>query len=440
MGGKAAILLVMGFSAIFLVFGYNFNNQTTRAVDNMHKYYAEAVVHNIATTGINLAANAIFLDPTWNNGYNDIDFEGGTFTVTVNVPANDTNSIQVSSTATFADISKTIIVILRPFRFSRFAYYSVQEGTGIWWTSNDVVRGPFHTQDVLRVQGRPQFWDRASYKGGLEYYNNDDEVNVPQFYKGHATGVDLHLPEGAVNDLEPFADENGFKFEAYSTTTTTTESYYDYWGRLRTRTVTTTTDYDDFYLEFNEDSVTYKVESNGPETTVLASDFAPNGVIYIKNGNLHINGVVEGRYSVVANGDSKGRVYLEDDIVYKTDPRTDPQSNDLLGIVAYNQILIADNPNNNNSINIHASMFSENAGFGAENHANRGIDGNINLFGGVIQKTRQPVGTFTVNRWTGATTISSGFNKQYFYDSRLRFQAPPEFPGAQAYQIVSWYE
>ncbi len=34
MGGKAAMLLVLGFSLIFLVFGSNFNSLSTRSVDN----------------------------------------------------------------------------------------------------------------------------------------------------------------------------------------------------------------------------------------------------------------------------------------------------------------------------------------------------------------------------------------------------------------------
>ncbi len=42
MGGKAAMFLVLAFSLIFLVFGSNFNNLSTRAVDNNAQYY----IHN----------------------------------------------------------------------------------------------------------------------------------------------------------------------------------------------------------------------------------------------------------------------------------------------------------------------------------------------------------------------------------------------------------
>ncbi len=80
------------------------------------------------------------------------------------------------------------------------------------------------------------------------------------------------------------------------------------------------------YLTFKNDSISYKFSSGGLETTVLATELAPNGVIYAKGANLRIKGVVKGSYTVVA----ENRVYLDDDVVYETDPRTDPTSTDLL--------------------------------------------------------------------------------------------------------------
>ena len=77
MGGKAAMFLVMAFSLIFLVFGSNFNNLSTNAVDNNTNYYVHNMSHNIAIAGANLAANQVFLDKTWDAGYEDLPFQGG---------------------------------------------------------------------------------------------------------------------------------------------------------------------------------------------------------------------------------------------------------------------------------------------------------------------------------------------------------------------------
>ena len=64
----------------------------------------------------------------------------------------------------------------------------------------------------------------------------------------------------------------------------------------------------------------------------------------------------------------------------------------------------------------------------------RKVGGNINLIGGIIQDTRQAVGTFSGGK------IVSGFAKQYKYDDRFLVASPPFFPGTGGYEIVSWYE
>jgi len=440
MGGKAAILLVLGFSTIFLVFGFNFNNLTLRAVDNLSEYYIATNAQNIAASGANIAANKIFIDPTWTAGYNNIPFSGGSYSISVDILDPVRNVRRVTSVGNYGSTSKTIQVILQPTKFSQFAYFCQIEGN-IWWTSKDTVWGPFHTQDWMQVQGHPMFYGKATTKKGMKYYTNEAS-DIPQFLGGYEKGINLDLPDDKVKDFEAFADDNGAKFEASSGIQTYTERYWNNRNRRwETRTRTRMTTVDDFYITFKGDSLSYKEESTGAETTVLAQDFAPNGIIYAKDANLHISGTVKGQYTVAAYGPSSGlgRVYLEDDITYYTDPRTNPNSTDLLGIIARNEVLIADNANNRHDINIDASIYSEKEGFGAENHDGRSVDGNINLYGGIIQKKRQAVGTFSTDRW-GRTTSVSGFNKRYKYDERLMFMAPPEFPATDSYQIVSWYE
>ena len=73
MGGKALVLVISGFSLIFLVIAQNFGSVSNRSVDNYVDYYNESVAHNIAVSGANIAANEIYIDPTWDDGYNNID-------------------------------------------------------------------------------------------------------------------------------------------------------------------------------------------------------------------------------------------------------------------------------------------------------------------------------------------------------------------------------
>ena len=131
-----------------------------------------------------------------------------------------------------------------------------------------------------------------------------------------------------------------------------------------------------------------------------------------------------------------GNVYIDDDITYNDNinfnEKSDP-SNDLLGIIAKKDVLITDN-SYTKDINIHGAIFCEDGGFGAENHSSRGADGSINLVGGITQKIRRAVGTFS------GTKILSGYNKSYRYDARLQRIAPPSFPDTKQFVVVSWLD
>jgi len=403
MAGKAALFLVLGFSIIFLTIGKNFGGLSTRAVDNLTDYYTETVAHDIAVSGANMAANKVFLDPTWTAGYHDVSYANGNLNVTVNVVDAFKNIRQINSVGSFNGVTSNVSVTLQPSKFSKFAYYSISEGGTIYWITGDTVWGPFHTQDYLRVSGNPVFWGKATTKRKLI---KNPSSSQPKFYGGFEKGVDLPLPTDGLTPIENAADAGGHKF----------------------------TGQDTVYLTFAVDSLKIKYSYSGPTTTVLTSAYAPNGVIFAKDAVVRLQGIVKGQYSVVASGSTKGKIYLDDNIVYNTDPRVDPTSEDMLGIIAKNEIFITDNAANNDDINIHGSIYSESKGFGAEHYSTRPISGEINLLGGIVQNTRQAVGTFS------GSSINHGFSKRYRYDERLMFSSPPMYPGTGSFEIVSWLE
>jgi len=83
MGGKGAILLVLSFSILFMIFGNRFGWLATDSVENYADYYIETKAHNIAVSAANIAANAIFFDGSWDDGFDEIDFNGGEIEVTI---------------------------------------------------------------------------------------------------------------------------------------------------------------------------------------------------------------------------------------------------------------------------------------------------------------------------------------------------------------------
>lgn len=408
MSGKATLLLIVGFSIIFLIVSRNFGDVSNRAVDNFINYHKETIAHDLAVSGANIAANNIFMDPTWDEGYDDVQFQNGTMNISVQILDAFKNIRQITSQGTYQGYTHTAKVVLAPSKFSKFAYYSVSEGGTIWWTASDTVWGPFHTQDYLRAHKHPVFFGKATTKRSTIYYTNE-KTDKPYFHGGYEQGVNLPLPTTAVDDMEAMADDNGFKLSGHDTV----------------------------YITFDRDSLRYRFSYNAKNTVVYLPAVAPNGLIFAKDCTVRLNGVVKGQYTLGCSSllsAGKGTIYLDNDIVFDKDPRIYPTSNDLLGICAENNVLITNNLANQSDINIHGSIYCEKGGFGAVDYKTRPKSGNINLLGGIIQHTRAAVGTFD------SYGLKSGFAKRYKYDDRLMVASPPFFPGTGGFEIVSWYE
>jgi hypothetical protein len=292
--------------------------------------------------------------------------------------------------------------------------------------TKDTVWGPFHTQDYLYVSGRPCFFGKVTTKLGVVKQRYSDR---PQFLGGYDI-CDLPLPKDGVSNLKQNAQNFG--------------------GKVFNLKSTGTILYKSFYLTFKNDSVTYKIDwtdkTSGTAVdkvttaTVLTSSLAPNGIIFVdgtkdQSGitplDIRLKGTVQGRYTV----GSSGSIYLDDDIVYRSDPLKGPSS-DVLGICAMKDVIVTDNAANNHSINIQASVYAQVGGFTAENYINRPVSGTINLLGGIIHGNRGAVGQFD----SGKQYLTSGFSKRYRYDERFLSIAPPYFPGTGKFEILSWYE
>jgi hypothetical protein len=408
MTGKASLLLIMGFCMIFMVISKNFGDVSNRSTDNFVNYFNETVAHDIAISAANTAANQVFLDPTWDSGYNSIPFQGGTYSVQMVVLDVYKNIREITAQGTYGGKTSTVKVKFAPSKFSKFAYYSVSEGGTIWWTGSDTVWGPFHTQDYMRAYQHPVYYGKATTKKSLVYYTSQS-ADKPFFLGGFEQGVDLPMPTNAVDDMEAIADDDGLKFSGKDTV----------------------------YLTFAGDSLKYKYKYSDKYTTLYLPAASPNGMIFAKDCIVRLKGTVKGQYTIGCNSlmsASKGTIYLDDNIVFNQDPRTYPTSNDLLGICAENSVYITDNVPNHSDINIHGSIYCEKGGFGAQNYDTRVKSGNINLLGGIIQNTRKAVGTF------GTSGIKTGFAKRYAYDQRLLVASPPFFPGTGGFEIVSWLE
>lgn len=404
MFGRASVFLVLGFSTILLLYTRSLFNFSAESVDVYMQYHNYTMAENIASSAVNFACNQFFITPTWTSGYSNVSFLGGTFSVSITNLAN--NRKKITSTGTYHGITKTAEVVLQPSSFARFGYYAAIMPGNLYYITGDTVSGPMHIQGKLNVSGSPVFTGKVTTKTGLKKLNASDN---PQFLGGYESGVDLPLPT-TINTVASDAAAGG---KSFSNT--------------------------DVWLTFKPDgTVDYKVGSSGVVQNQSLTTFAPNGVICVDRGNLHIKGTVKGKITLgatLSSGTGNGNIYLDDDVVYSTDPNSG-NCTDMLGIVSTNNVIITDNAANKSDIIINASIFSLKGGLEAENYNRIPNCGSIRLTGGLIEYQAQATGVFDSR--TGR--ISNGYNSNIRFDERLMAQVPPSFPKSATYEVLSWLE
>lgn len=414
MGGKAAVLLVLGFSLIFMVAGHNFGNLSTRSVENLSKYYVETNAHNIAVSAANMAASKIFFDKTWTAGYSNVPFSNGKFDVSI---VNSGTQKTIIAIGSYQDQHDTIEVILDPSHFSKFGNFyktmSAMPATG------DTFNGPFHTNGTMYTWGTPVFWGKVTSKQSLAMYGSPKD---PKFYGGYESGVDIPLE----------FDTSGMRFNA----STSGAVFKDTAGLGRKV---------DVKLNFKASgNVEYSsmINNDGVWSTPVDTplvDLSSNGIIFVEKGNIFVEGTLNGKATIVASkkGTSGcGNIFQTNDVRYADDPKSNPAADDILGMVAEDNIRIQKNANTiGKDIVTQASMFAKNGNIGPDdNLVNQPTLHSWRILGGLIANTTRVTAVYnSVGPYKGLKFVHD-------YDDRFMTMVPPSFPHTRYYEIVSWYE
>lgn len=152
-----------------------------------------------------------------------------------------------------------------------------------------------------------------------------------------------------------------------------------------------------------------------------------------KNGDVFVKGTVKGQVTIAA----ENYVYVTGDIEYKD------SSTDILGLVGQNAVWVW-NPVNgsgnsllgNNGRTIEAAVLSVGHTVQVQNFRDGGNRGTLHITGAIAQRFRGPVGT------GNSSGVVSGYAKDYNYDPRLKYTAPPKFlsPVTTTYGVTTWMD
>lgn len=400
--GRTSIFMVIGFSTIMLLAGKNMSDVGVQALDNSITYYENTQRYSIAVAAANIACTKIWETPSWTAGYSNVNYNGGTFSV--GVASLSGGKLQVTASGTYETNTHTITIVMSPSKFSKFAYYGGTSASAAAWETGDTVGGPSHTQGKLKTFGSPVFMGKATSKTGITMSGSPKN---PQFQGGFESGVDIPMPSNtSYNNIISAA---------------TTGGYSQTGGEL--------------YLKFNSNgTVSWKTTSGGTYTTVSLSTFAPNGVIAIDKGKLYVEGTLDGRVTLASlrsGGSAGGETFLTNSLVMADNPKTNPASNDMLGIVSYSDITVVDN--SATQFDIQATMYSYTGGLFVQNGTSRPA-GNLNITGGMIVERLYA----TSNGASGSSR--KGYNLILRFDERFANDSPDYFPATGRYEILSWFE
>ncbi len=417
MGGKASLILVMGFSAILMYISMNLSESANSSIGNMSFYNEVTSSHSLATTGANVGLARFYQDTTWRGPLKQ-DLSNtplrGAFVVDV-TPVG--SGLRLRSVSTFPvsaheRLHDTIEVYFDRHRrnsFTIFAWMTNFEGN-VFWVTGDTVWGRVHSNGTLHVDGRPVFMQKATTAKTFDPLPGRG-TNKAIFNNGYETGVaEIDYPTDLSDLIAASAPPGGrnYPVDIWVTLSPGTAANNDGWALVR-------------------DS------PSGPVIdSVNLGDPSFNGVL-LGAGRVNVQGTLDGKLSVTSLSD----VYVTDDLLYERNPRFGP-SDDVLGLVAEHDVVVADNPANNSNCEIQASVFCRTGSFRAENYNGRPVANELRVLGSLVQNTRGAVGTYN------GGGITHGFSKRYRYDDRLADLGfrPPYYPGfyVKTYAIRNWWE
>jgi hypothetical protein len=426
--GKASIIYVIGLS---MMLGYallTISSNSTSSMDNYTMYYGRSMAHNLAITGANIGTQLLMRDPGYTGDLINRTYAGGTFSMYITKPGGDSAFVKCYSRIDVSGetIRDTVLACLKFTSLSKYGWFTEEERNGYhgsiffgqndWKITGDSVFGPAHTNWKFNLAGAPYFHDKVTATNAPNIMMMD-HLKDPVFRSGYQWGVTVARPTANMANLSTLASTAGALFNGQ-----------------------------DVALTFLNDRVAVRIP---PSTGVTRNDTVPissltsNGVIAVMNGDLRVKGTYSGKITIVANNDgaatNKGNVWLDGNgIMAHDNPQVNPSSQDMMGIVANNNVTITQDLTRNTStvFNIIASVYCQNGELTTENFWSIPLSGRVNLFGGIQQYHAGSMGTFNPGHG-----MLSGFNYTIRYDPRLsQGMRPLGYPMSSKYELVSWWE
>lgn len=483
----AALMLVLALVVILIILGFAAmsvaDNQTIMV--NRHQqrekalHYAEAGVHRYMAE-LNKDFEFYSTEDSADMEHVDTAFEEGFYRLDVEVPSSESPYVTIRSTGWVenSDITRTVEVQLQKRSFL-INLINANIGSDRYWYNNrfirgDVVNGSLHMNGDLIINGHTgDGFSGPIFNGPVTYAGNYTRESLPLF-TDDTTEFNAGPPQKVDRVGMPSSNEN-LKGKA------------DYVFNGRT------------CVWINGSSLEVK-DKDGTETTITIPE--DDGlIIYVKGAtgnnkwskqtaNVYVSGVLDGRLTIAAEND----IYITyDDPTNWVNPGTTPAAtggvtyaglssagtidsadiegmteiDDMLGLMANRNVRILHYnwPKEDGlwhggdtllswidvaptDINVHAAVCAVTGSFEYEEHSSGSAKGSLTVVGSITQYMVGPVAGYAANlldiseEYDFLHSRVSGYGKNYWYDPRMMYEAPPDFlePNNSGWEIIEWAE
>ena len=321
----------------------------------------------------------------------------------------------ITSTGTVNDISRRIFIdrVYLP-TYAKYALWMDENGL-IFFTGGEEFDGHVHSNDMMwftDVAGvGPIFREEASsaedtYGGSIEHAIFDE-------------GLELSASQGQMadvnfNELYSLAVSHGVVLEG--------QTEFDFTGS----SVLVTNEREgwvDHPITIGEDQLIYVKDAQSGDASTQA-------------GQVYVEGTLDGRVSIISEND----ILIDGHIYYAEDPTIVTSSDDALGLIAKDDVWIAqgapDDVHIDAAIMATGQLPNNRGSFGVLEYWVGDHRGSLNIFGSIVQDKRGGVGTFV----SGLGPVT-GFSKNYSFDARFGVAAPPYYPTiADKVEFDGWSE
>ena len=302
--------------------------------------------------------------------------------------------------------------------FAMYQWFIGSVGGGFsWFRTGEHFEGPVHVNGTLGIDGDPWFGGHVRAGGDITMKVGSNPTFV-RGYELHVEQVPLPSRTEVLATLRTQASgPTGFRPGPLG-------SNKAYWE-----------------VELEGDSFTCEgFDKNGNPIPGVPGGMIPlssfNGAAWFDD-DIRIKGTVDGQLTIGADGN----IEIWGDILYAdSTPGSgpNPDCDDVIGLVAAGaadgNVYIARTPENMNDCEVHGIMMALQNTIEAEEYQHHGLRGDFILYGGLIATKAIHMAEYRDG------VVTSGYIRDYHYDSRMILLPPPFFPFASNFSVVWWEE